>query len=133
MGCDLKRISVVEDDRDISSIIQLALEEVGGFELQLCNSGAEAIEKVPDFDPDIIILDFMMPDMNGSETLASLKKIPSIANTPVIFMTARVQTRDVEEYQSLGIAGIIAKPFDPMSLADEVRQIWISAKSKGLD
>ena len=130
MASELRRISVVEDDRDICAIVQLALEEVGGFEVQVCNSGSEAIDKVPDFEPDIIIMDFMMPGMNGIETMTSLKSIPGVADTPVIFMTARVQTRDVEEYKTIGIAGVITKPFDPMSLADNVREIWASVDSK---
>ena len=76
------------------------------------------------FHPDLVLLDVMMPGMDGPETLRRLRELPSVARTPVVFMTAKVQSRDLERYHELGAAEVIFKPFDPMTLSDQVRRIW---------
>ncbi|QBM18858.1 hypothetical protein MARI_30010 [Marinobacter sp. JH2] len=121
---DLNKVLYVEDDADIRAIAELALQDVGGFSARLCSSGAEAVEAAPDFQPDLILLDVMMPEMDGPETLKALRKIEATQTTPVIFMTARIQRTEIDEYLSLGALGVIPKPFDPMTLADEIRRIY---------
>lgn len=121
---DLKKILYVEDEPDIQMIARVALENVGGFELCVCSSGTEALEKAEAFDPDMFLLDVMMPGMDGPTTLAELRKIPSLSNKPVMFMTAKVQPQEVEHLKSLNVAEVIAKPFDPMGLANNIRESW---------
>ncbi|MBN2741850.1 MAG: response regulator [Rhodobacteraceae bacterium] len=118
------RILHVDDDDDIRAIAQLALEVVGQLEVHQCASGQEALLAAPDFAPDLFLLDVMMPGMTGEDTLAALRNIPGMKNTPVIFMTAKAQTDDVARLMSLGAAKVITKPFDPLTLASEVVEIW---------
>lgn len=120
----LDRILCVEDDPDIQAVIQLALEMVGGFTVKLCASGREALDHVAGFHPDLVLLDVMMPGLDGPGTLAALRQLPEAATLPVIFMTAKVQPDEVAHFLSLGVLAVIAKPFDPMTLAREVRAHW---------
>jgi two-component system OmpR family response regulator len=120
----LKRILFVEDDPDIQVIGRLALESVGGMTVCVCGSGAEALQAAQEFAPDLILLDVMMPVMDGPTTLAALRSLPSLASTPAIFMTARAQRYELEQYRSLGAIDVIAKPFDPMALPSLVSSIW---------
>lgn len=120
----LKKILYVEDEADIQAIAQIALENVGGFELNICSSGQEAIENGPDFKPDLILLDVMMPGMDGPTTLEELRKLPELDSTPVMFMTAKVQPQEVAHFKSLGAIEVIAKPFDPMKLAETINNAW---------
>lgn len=120
----LTRILFVEDDPDIQVIAQMALEELGGFEVEVCSSGEEAIAKAPAFEPDMILLDVMMPGMDGPDTLKKLRSIPPLATIPAVFMTAKVQTHEVEQYKSMGVVDVIAKPFDPMTLSSTICSIW---------
>lgn len=121
---ELQRVLYVEDDPDIQMVAQMALEVVGGLTLRTCSSGQEAVQAAASFNPDLILLDVMMPGMDGPATLAELRKLPATAATPVVFMTAKVQTAEVTHYKSLGAVGVIAKPFDPMELPQQVRQLW---------
>ncbi|MDP6526672.1 MAG: response regulator [Kiritimatiellia bacterium] len=120
----LNKILHVEDEPDIQEVAKLALESVGGFTVEACSSGQEALDKVADFAPDIILLDVMMPDMDGPATLQELRKIQELADTPIIFMTAKAQTHEIEKFKELGAIDVITKPFDPMTLADQIRDIW---------
>lgn len=120
----LRRILYVEDEPDIRAIAQLALESVGGFTVAACDSGQEALEKAPGFAPDLILLDVMMPGMDGPSTLDALRRMEHTAATPVIFMTAKVQPHEVAQYQELGALDVIAKPFDPMQLPADIQGIW---------
>lgn len=121
---DLKRVLFVEDDPDIQTVARMALEAVGGFTVMACSSGAEALEQAAGFAPDLILLDVMMPGMDGLETLEALRRLPSVSGVPVVFMTAKVQAQEVSRYRDAGAADIIAKPFDPMTLSTTVRTIW---------
>ncbi len=123
----LERILYVEDEPDIQTVAKLALEMVGRFTVTICSSGQEALDKVTDFNPDLILLDVMMPGMDGPTTLQNLRSNPSTAAIPVIFLTAKIQPSEVAEYQALGALNVIAKPFDPMTLAEQVRNIWEKA------
>lgn len=118
----LRRILCAEDEPDIRAVARLALERVGGFELLVCASGQEALDKAGAFGPDLILLDVMMPGLDGPATLARLRAEPATAAIPVVFLTAKVQPSEIEHYYSLGALAVIAKPFDPMNLAARLRQ-----------
>lgn len=120
----LQKILYAEDEEDIRAVVELALESVGGFTLRSCGSGQEAIREAPGFAPDLILLDVMMPGMDGPSTFRALMENPALADTPVIFMTAKVQSDEVAFYKKLGAIEVIPKPFDPMTLADQIRRIW---------
>ncbi len=123
-GRKLERVLYVEDEPDIQAVADLALGAIGGLVVKVCGSGKEALAEAPDFHPDMILLDVMMPGMDGPATLAAIRADARLAGTPVVFISARVQTREVAEYRRLGALDVIAKPFDPMSLADRLREIW---------
>ncbi len=120
----LQRILYVEDEPDIQTVAKLALEGIGGFTVETCNSGTEALERVDDFDPDLILLDVMMPGMDGPSTLQALRARPTTATTPIVFMTAKVQPQEIAQFKALGALDVVAKPFDPMTLAQTIRSIW---------
>ena len=124
MQKNLERILYVEDEDDIRTVAAMALEAVGGFEVRACSSGAEAIAAAHAAAADLLLLDVMMPGMDGPSTLAALRALESTARTPVVFMTAKVQAAEVAHYRSLGALGVIPKPFDPMTLADQLRALW---------
>lgn len=121
---DLLTVLYAEDEADIRSLTEVILDDEEGFELTACVSGQEAVDKAATISPDLILLDVIMPGIDGPTTLKKLREYPHLANTPVIFMTARVQANDISEYQSLGVLGVINKPFDPMRLADEIRNLY---------
>ena len=113
------RVLYVDDDDDIREIAEMSLSLREDFEVVTCNSGARALEIAEDWSPHLILLDVMMPDMDGPTTLAAMRTIPSLASTPVVFITARTQASDVERFIALGGKGVIAKPFDPMLVAEQ--------------
>lgn len=127
----LKRILYVEDDRDIQVLARLALETVGGFTVEACDSGEEALRRAPVFAPDLVLLDVMMPGMDGPTTLGHLRALPALATVPVVFMTAKAQPQEVAQLRQLGAAGVITKPFDPMVLAERLREIWRQHERQG--
>lgn len=130
MGQLLERILYVEDEPDIQAVARLALENLGGFTVEVCSSGKEALDKIEMYKPDLVLLDVMMPGMDGPTTLSELRKMPCCKDTPVVFMTAKVQPQEVAYYLSLGAIDVIPKPFDPMALADKVRGIWDKRNDK---
>ncbi|MEH6354584.1 MAG: response regulator [Marinobacter sp.] len=122
---DLKNVMIVEDDPDIREIVTLALRGVGGLTVKACDSGRLALKEVDGFAPQLILLDVMMPDMDGPETLAALRLQGSVSGeTAVAFMTATVHPSELARYRELGVTEVISKPFDPMTLADDARAIW---------
>ncbi len=126
----LNRILYIEDEADIQAVAKLALEMVGGFTVKVCSSGKEALLVAADFAPDLLLLDVMMPGMDGPTTLKALRDIPSLATVPAVFMTAKVQPDEIAYFKSLGACDVIPKPFDPMGLAEQVRTIWESAHER---
>lgn len=120
----LLRVLYVEDEPDIQAVARVALEVVGGLVIKICSSGEEALREAAEFAPDMILLDVMMPGMDGPGTLKALQAVPALAAIPVAFMTAKVQPSEVAHYTLLGALDVIAKPFDPMTLAAQVRHIW---------
>ncbi len=114
-----KRILYIEDETDLQWLVKRILESAGGFEVLLCNSGAEGLRRIGEFAPDLVLLDVMMPDMDGFGVLRALRARPESAALPVVFFTARYEERD--EYLHSGVRGVIAKPFEPASLVEQVR------------
>ena len=114
----------VEDEPDIREVALMSLQLVGGMTVEQAGSGRDALSQAKSFAPDLILMDVMMPGMDGPSTLAELKKCPDTASIPVIFMTAKVQSHEVERYRAMGAVDVIAKPFDPMTLPDQIREIW---------
>jgi two-component system OmpR family response regulator len=124
MSKELKRILYVEDEASIRTIAITVLEAVGGFTVVTCSSGKQALEAAPTANADLILLDVMMPEMDGPATLKALREIPQTAKTPAVFMTAKVQTSEIQHYKSLGAVDVIPKPFDPMTLSAQISEIW---------
>ena len=118
------RVLIVEDEDDIREVARLALETVGGLRVEMCASGEEALQKASGFAPDLILLDVMMPGLDGPSTLQRLRQLPELEKTPVVFMTAKVMQTEVDEYRALGAVDVIPKPFDPMTLAGQLQQLW---------
>ncbi|WP_338872766.1 response regulator [Myxococcus stipitatus] len=119
----LRKVMLVDDEEDIRAIGKLSLGRVGKWETVLAASGSEALEKAASEQPDLILLDVMMPGMDGPTTFAKLREQPATAATPIIFMTAKVQKQEVARYLELGALGVIGKPFDPMTLPQEIRKL----------
>lgn len=111
----------IEDDADIREIAKLSLELSGAFEVVQCETGPEALTRVGEFMPDVILLDMMMPGMTGEGTLQHMRKIPALADTPAVFMTARAQAAELDELRAIGAVDVIRKPFDPMALSDQIK------------
>jgi len=120
----LNRILYVEDDPDIRAVAELALKDIAGYEVDLCCSGPEAVALARSITPDLVILDIMMPGMDGIETFKRLREIPGLATTPVVFMTAKAMQPEIGRYISLGAAAVIPKPFDPLELPSQIAEIW---------
>ena len=114
------RILHVDDEPDIREVVELSLSLDPAFVTRSCGSGREALAVAADWQPDMILLDVMMPGLDGPETLAQLRQSAATASIPVIFMTARAQAREVDRFCQLGAVGVIPKPFDPMTLAASV-------------
>lgn len=124
----LRRILFVEDDPDIQAVARMALEAIGGFVVLACGSGLEALSRVGDFAPDLVLLDVVMPGMDGPSTLAALRQTQVGRDLPVVFMTSRVDAQDVASYREMGVGDVIAKPFDPLALSDQVHSVWRSLR-----
>ena len=111
-------VLVIDDEKSIREVLEIALED--RFQVYLASSGSQGLEMARELKPDLILLDRMMPEKDGIATLKELRLDDSIKGLPVIFLTARVQTQDMSEYDGLDVLGVLSKPFDPMSLSDEI-------------
>jgi two-component system, OmpR family, response regulator len=116
-----RKLLLVDDDENIRFIAELSLEV--DWQVSSASSGRDALEMAVAENPDVILLDMMMPGMTGAEVFAKLRQIDLTKKTPVIFMTAKVQKEEVAQYMALGVNGVILKPFDPMSLSDQIGQM----------
>ncbi|HEY9789225.1 MAG TPA: response regulator [Candidatus Obscuribacterales bacterium] len=119
----VSKILLVDDDPGIRFIASISLVEVGKFEALMVESGRKALEVVSDFRPDVILLDVMMPGLDGPATFELLRKKPGIAQVPIIFITAKVQKHEVQSYYNLGAAGVLLKPFDPITLPQQIATV----------
>lgn len=120
----LKTILYAEDEDDIRVIAQIALEDIGGFSVQYCSNGRVALQTAQQFTPDLLLLDVIMPELDGPATLQHLRKMEHFADIPAIFMTAKIQANEIADYKALGAIEVIAKPFDPVTLAKLIKQAW---------
>lgn len=120
----LTKILYAEDEADIREIAILAIEAIGGFEIAACGSGAEVLGLAKAFLPQLILLDVMMPTMDGLSTLQALKQDEQLKNIPVIFLTAKIMNDEIAHFKEMGAVDIIAKPFDPITLPTQIQTIW---------
>jgi CheY-like chemotaxis protein len=120
----LNRICYVEDDEDIQRIVRMSLERVGKMTVAVVGDPTQAIETMAEFRPDLVMLDWMMPVMDGPTLFRQMKLRPETSALPVVFITARASQRDLDELKSLGAAGTISKPFSPKDLPEQLRAIW---------
>ena len=120
----LKHILCIDDEEDILQVTRLSLETLGGFQVSICKGSGNAHLEASRLMPDLILLDVMMPGADGPSTLKIFQADPVVAGIPVVFMTAKVQSTEVANYLKLGASGIIAKPFDPMTLSKQVEALW---------
>ncbi len=124
MSQTLKHILCVDDEADILEIARMALESVGGYKVSTCSNGREVLERVTQIDPDMVLLDVMMPSMDGPTVFAKLHNNDQTKHLPVVFMTAKVQPKEITGYVGMGAAGVVMKPFDPMKLPRELEALW---------
>jgi CheY-like chemotaxis protein len=115
-----RRILIIDDEEDIRQVAGLSLETVAGWDVVLANSGAQGIETAAREVPDAILLDVMMPAMDGPTTFQRLRENPVTASIPVLLLTAKVQGSDQRRFAALGVAGILFKPFDPLTLSRQI-------------
>jgi CheY-like chemotaxis protein len=120
----LGHILCVDDEEDILQVARLSLEAVGGLRVSLCRGSGEAVSRAEALRPDLILLDVMMPEMDGPATLQKLRENPATSPMPIVFMTAKAQPAEIRRYLGLGAIGVISKPFDPMKLSAEIRALW---------
>ncbi len=120
----MSKILYAEDEADVREVTTLTLEMVGGFTVLACNDGLDLLEQVKPFAPDLILLDVMMPRLDGPNTLERLHADPTTAAIPVIFLTAKIMQEELDHYKAIGAIGVISKPFDPMTLVDQIKQLW---------
>lgn len=119
----IAKVMIVDDDEDIRVMSEIAVRRLGPWEVVLAASGEEALVKARREQPDVILLDVMMPDIDGPATVKKLREEPTTASIPVIFLTAKVQSHEIERYLALGAIGVIRKPFDVMTLPEEIRRL----------
>jgi len=117
------KVLIVDDDQFIRRIAQISLTRVANWQVVLADSGAQALQLVEKERPDLILLDVMMPVMDGPTTLRTVRQGGAGRNTPVIFMTAKVQQDEINDYLMMEASGVISKPFDPIQLAQEIKEI----------
>jgi CheY-like chemotaxis protein len=118
-----RRVLVVDDDDTIREVAQTSLEMVAGWKVEAATSGQEALELCRTNPPDAVLLDVMMPSMDGPTTFAELQADDRTRDVPVILLTAKVQPAERRRWESLGVAGVLAKPFDPMRLPDDIADL----------
>ncbi|WP_426194386.1 response regulator [Massilia sp. DWR3-1-1] len=121
---DLHSILYVEDDLHVRTTAKLVLEVIGNFSVRECSSGQQALQAAEDFHPDLILLDVMMPELDGLATLKALRLLPHMADTPALFVTGLTMPEDLARYVGVGAIGVIAKPLVPLRLAGQVSQLW---------
>lgn len=120
----LSKLIIADDDDDILTIMRFALEDMNDVTIKYCHSGQETIKEALLLQPDMIILDVMMPHMDGITTFEMIRKIPSLEHIPCVFLTARVHGHEIERYRKLGAAEVIIKPFDALALPKTILDIW---------
>jgi len=127
---ELKKILYAEDEPDVQTIVELTMQTMSAYEIKVCDNGKKLLECVEEYNPDLILLDVMMPKMDGPTTFRNLQLNENTKKIPVIFMTAKAQVHELEIFKEIGALGIITKPFDPMNLCTEIENIWNNANGQ---
>lgn len=120
----LRHIACVDDDEDVLRVAELTLQMVGGYKVTTFSNGQEALDGLVAVNPDLVLLDVMMPKMDGPTTFKAMKQRPDLKHLPVVFLTAKIQPSERRNYEAMGAAGVLAKPFDPATLPQDVERIW---------
>jgi len=120
----LVRICYVEDDEDIQKIVRMTLERIGTMTVEVVSDPLQAIETIKRFKPELVMLDWMMPGMDGPTLYRKMKEVPEVRDLPVVFITAKASPKELDELRALGAAGTISKPFAPRDLPEQLRAIW---------
>ena len=120
----LNRVCYVEDDQDIQRIVRLSLEKVGKMTVEVVSDPMEAIARISAFKPQLVMLDWMMPGMDGPALFKKMREVPETKDLPVVFITAKASQRELEELRAMGALGTISKPFSPKDLPDQLRALW---------
>ncbi len=120
----LQRVLFVDDDEVVQNLVRIALERIGGLTVELVNDSSKAVEGIRGFKPDMVVLDCIMPRLDGVEVFKQMREDPGLAAMPVVFLTVRAHWRTVDELLALGAAGVITKPFAARQLADQLKAIW---------
>jgi len=120
----LQKILYVEDDEDIQRIVRMSLERIGKLSVEIVGNSMNAIEAMKAYQPDLVMLDWMMPEMDGPTLFRMMKEDSDVADLPVVFITAKASSRELEELIRMGAKGTISKPFSPKDLPDQLRALW---------
>jgi two-component system OmpR family response regulator len=120
----LSKVFYAEDDEDIQRIVRMSLERIGKMTVMVESDPLKAVEGIRAFKPDLVMLDWMMPGMDGPTLLKTMRAQPDMAGYPVVFITAKATQKDHAELLSLGAAGIVSKPFSPKDLPEQLKAIW---------
>lgn len=121
---ELKKILYAEDEPDVQTVVGLTIESMSDYKIKICENGKKLLEYVEEYAPDLILLDVMMPEMDGPTTFKNLQTKETTKEIPVVFMTAKAQVHEVEKFKEIGAWGVIIKPFDPMTLCEDIQEIW---------
>lgn len=122
----LLKVCYVEDDEDIQRIARLALERVGKMEVAIVGDPTAAIETILAFQPDVVLLDWMMPVIDGPTLFRKMREMDALRSMPVVFITAKASQRELDELRAMGASGVLSKPFSPKDLPEQLRAIWRS-------
>lgn len=114
------KVLIIDDEDDIREVAALSLESVAGWEVMTANSGSQGLVRAVEYQPDAILLDVMMPGMDGPTTFRELRKNPATAKIPVLLLTAKVQSSDQRRFADLGVEAVLFKPFDPLTLSTQI-------------
>lgn len=120
----LQRVCYVEDDEDIQRIVRMSLERIGKMSVQVVSDPLTAIDVIKAYKPELVMLDWMMPGMDGPTLYRKMKEVPEVCDLPVVFITAKASQKELDELRGLGAAGTISKPFSPKDLPEQLKSIW---------
>jgi CheY-like chemotaxis protein len=125
----LKKILIADDEMAVQTVAKIALEQMGQYEVQVCKHGKEVLETLPGWKPDLIVLDAMMPVMDGPMTLKYIRKLSNYQDTPIVFLVDKSNEHESDILQSLGAIGVITKPFNPLTLVKTLQDLWKAGKA----
>lgn len=130
----LKKIIYIDDQMDILLVAEYALTQIGAYDVLMCESGADALEKIEEFNPDLIVLDVMMPELDGPQTLSKIREIELFKETPAIFITAKIFPVEVNQLKSCDsrVIEVISKPFNPILISKTIQSVWESSFSQAV-